>query len=159
MNFIIGRNGSGKSTVLTAISTCLGGKASNTQRASSMRSFVKEGKPKAIVQVVFSNEGRGAYESDKYGSSISIERSIIRETGSSSYKIKNYKGKTVSDKRKDLDRILEAFRIQIDNPFAILTQDTARTFLTASSEKAKYDYFRRALLFDKIETYPKTKRT
>lgn len=153
MNFIIGQNGSGKSTVLTAISTCLGGKASNTQRASSLKSFVKEGQSKAVVQVVFCNEGRGAYEFEKYGSSILIERSIIRDTGFSGYKIKDYKGKTISDKRKELDRILEAYRIQIDNPFAILTQDTARTFLTASSEKAKYDYFRRALLFDKIETY------
>lgn len=153
MNFIIGRNGSGKSTVLTAISTCLGGKASNTQRASSLKSFVKEGQPKAIVQVTLHNEGRGAFEPEKYGPSITVERSIVRESGSSAYKIKSAIGKTVSDKRKDLERILESFRIQIDNPFAILTQDTARTFLTASTEKAKYDYFRRGLLFDKIDSY------
>lgn len=43
INFIIGHNGSGKSAVLTAITLCLGGKASNTNRGQSLKNFVKEG--------------------------------------------------------------------------------------------------------------------
>jgi chromosome segregation ATPase len=43
MNFIIGHNGSGKSAVLTALTLCLGGKATATNRGSSMKSFIKEG--------------------------------------------------------------------------------------------------------------------
>lgn len=44
INFIVGKNGSGKSAVLTAITLCLGGKASTTNRGQSLKSFIKEGK-------------------------------------------------------------------------------------------------------------------
>ena len=43
INFIIGHNGSGKSAVLTAITICLGGKATTTNRGQSLKSFIKEG--------------------------------------------------------------------------------------------------------------------
>lgn len=43
INFIIGHNGSGKSAVLTAITLCLGGKATATNRGQNLKSFVKEG--------------------------------------------------------------------------------------------------------------------
>jgi hypothetical protein len=44
INFIIGHNGSGKSAVLTALTLCLGGKATATNRGQSLKSFIKEGK-------------------------------------------------------------------------------------------------------------------
>jgi len=43
INFVIGHNGSGKSAVLTALTICLGGKASSTNRGGSLKSFIKEG--------------------------------------------------------------------------------------------------------------------
>ena len=43
INFIIGHNGSGKSAVLTAITICLGGKATATNRGQNLKSFIKEG--------------------------------------------------------------------------------------------------------------------
>ena len=43
INFIIGHNGSGKSAVLTAITLCLGGKATATNRGQSLKTFIKEG--------------------------------------------------------------------------------------------------------------------
>lgn len=36
-------NGSGKSAVLTAITICLGGKATATNRGGSLKAFIKEG--------------------------------------------------------------------------------------------------------------------
>lgn len=44
INFIVGKNGSGKSAILTAITLCLGGKASATNRGQNLKSFIKEGK-------------------------------------------------------------------------------------------------------------------
>lgn len=44
INFIVGKNGSGKSAILTALTLCLGGKASVTNRGQSLKSFIKEGK-------------------------------------------------------------------------------------------------------------------
>ncbi len=43
INFIIGHNGSGKSAVLTAITLCLGGKATATNRGQNLKAFIKEG--------------------------------------------------------------------------------------------------------------------
>lgn len=43
LNFIIGHNGSGKSAILTAITICLGGKATATNRGQSLKSFIKQG--------------------------------------------------------------------------------------------------------------------
>lgn len=43
INFIVGKNGSGKSAILTAITLCLGGKASVTNRGQSLKKFIKEG--------------------------------------------------------------------------------------------------------------------
>jgi len=42
MNFVVGQNGSGKSAVLTALTLCLGGKASTTSRGTNIRNFIKE---------------------------------------------------------------------------------------------------------------------
>lgn len=44
INFIVGKNGSGKSAILTALTICLGGKASVTNRGQSLKNFIKEGK-------------------------------------------------------------------------------------------------------------------
>jgi chromosome segregation ATPase len=43
INFVTGNNGSGKSAILTALTVCLGGRASTTQRASSLSSLIRQG--------------------------------------------------------------------------------------------------------------------
>lgn len=50
INFIIGHNGSGKSAILTAITICLGGKATTTNRGQSLKSFIKEGQEWVICR-------------------------------------------------------------------------------------------------------------
>ena len=54
INFIIGHNGSGKSAVLTALTICLGGKASSTNRGQSLKSFIKEGQEYVSVGILVS---------------------------------------------------------------------------------------------------------
>ena len=47
-------------------------------------------------------------------------------------------GKPVTSKREELGHILEQFNIQVDNPIAVLNQDTSRNFLHSTNPKHKY---------------------
>ncbi|KAF6070652.1 AAA domain family protein [Candida albicans] len=105
LNFIIGRNGSGKSAILTGISVGLGAKATDTNRGSTIRDLIKDGKSTSRITVVLKNEGSDAYKPDVFGKKIIIERKLQR-SGSNTYSIKNEAGKVVefltssSDKNK-----------------------------------------------------------
>jgi structural maintenance of chromosomes protein 6 len=140
INFIIGHNGSGKSAVLTALTICMGGKATSTNRGQSLKSFIKEGKDECSLSVKIKNQGDSAYKPDTFGKSIIVERRFSR-TGNSSFKVKNALGKTISTKRGDLEDILDFFALQLDNPMNVLTQDMARQFLNSSSPTEKYKFF------------------
>jgi chromosome segregation ATPase len=140
INFIIGHNGSGKSAVLTALTMCLGGKATATNRATSMKSLIKEGEDNATLAVKIRNRGEGAYKPDIYGTSITVERHFSK-SGSSGFKIKNSEEKVVSSRKSDLDDILDYFAFQLDNPINVLTQDMARSFLSNSTPEEKYKFF------------------
>ncbi|KAF2011722.1 P-loop containing nucleoside triphosphate hydrolase protein [Aaosphaeria arxii CBS 175.79] len=140
INFVIGHNGSGKSAVLTALTLCLGGKPGATNRGSSLKSFIKEGKDFSNLSVKIKNQGSSAYKPDTYGRSIIVERHFTR-TGTSGFKIKDVNGKIVSNKKQELEDIIDAFALQIDNPMNVLTQDMARQFLNDSTPKDKYKFF------------------
>lgn len=140
INFIIGHNGSGKSAVLTALTMCLGGKATATNRATSMKSLIKEGQESATLAVRIKNRGDGAYKPDLYGTSILVERHFSK-SGASGFKIKNAEEKIISTKKGDLDDILDYFAFQLDNPINVLTQDMARQFLSNSTPEDKYKFF------------------
>ncbi|GES91454.1 P-loop containing nucleoside triphosphate hydrolase protein [Rhizophagus clarus] len=140
INFIIGHNGSGKSAILTGITVCLGGKANVTNRASNLKSLIREGANVAQITLKLRNHGEDAYHREIYGDSIIIERRISRD-GSNGYKLKTQDGKTVSTKREDLNSILDHMAIQVDNPLNVLSQDTARQFLHSSSPEDKYKFF------------------
>ncbi|KAL1950788.1 hypothetical protein VTO73DRAFT_5912 [Trametes versicolor] len=140
INFIIGHNGSGKSAALSALTVALGGKATTTGRGSGLKSFIREGQSVAEVTVVLKNQGEEAYRPKDYGRSIVITRRFTKE-GASSYKIKSRDGKVVSTKREELQAICDHMNIQVDNPMNILTQDSARQFLSASTPADKYKFF------------------
>jgi chromosome segregation ATPase len=140
INFIIGHNGSGKSAVLTALTICLGGKATATNRAQNLKSLIKEGKDHSSVQVRIKNQGALAYKPDQYGDSITVERHFNR-SGTSGFKLRDENRRVVSTKKAELEDILDAFSMQIDNPMNVLTQDMARQFLNHSTPKDKYKFF------------------
>lgn len=50
----------------------------------------------------------------------------------------SFAGKVVSTKREELTAILDQFNIQVDNPVAILNQDTSRNFLNSKSPHDRY---------------------
>lgn len=94
------------------------------------------------------------YMASQFGSSEELTEKADPATNSKTKKvriiIRNYNSmgnilkcdciieKTVSNKRSELNLILEQFNIQIDNPCNILMQDKAREFLANSSSNSKY---------------------
>jgi structural maintenance of chromosomes protein 6 len=165
INFIIGHNGSGKSAVLTALTVCLGGKASATNRASSLKSFIKEGTEYTLcpilkypsantyrtctLSVKIKNGGDDGYQQELYGSSIIVERSFSR-SGASAFKIKNSSGRIISTKRSDLEDISDYYALQLDNPINVLTQDNSRQFLSGSGPTDKYKFFIRGVQLEQL---------
>ncbi|KAL7272733.1 Structural maintenance of chromosomes protein 6 [Rhizina undulata] len=149
VNFVIGHNGSGKSAILTAITLCLGGKATSTNRGSAMKSFIKEGEDIARITVKLKNGGDG-FKTDQYGDVITIERNFTRD-GSSGYKLKSKHGRTVSSKREELDEICDYFGLQVDNPMNVLTQDLARQFLSGSTNAEKYKFFAKGVQLEQLD--------
>lgn len=151
LNFIVGENGSGKSAILTAITLCLGGKASSTNRGGSLKSFVKEGTEKSVLIVKIKNEGQDAYRHDVYGDSISVERHFSK-SGSSSFKVKTATGQIVSNKKSEVEEIVEYYALQVDNPLNVLSQDNARQFLNSSTKQQKYKFFIEGVQLQQLDT-------
>ncbi|TIA89765.1 hypothetical protein E3P99_01907 [Wallemia hederae] len=139
LNFIIGHNGSGKSAILTAITLALGGRATATNRGSSLKHFIKSGQTQSQIVLKLKNEGTEAYKPSVYGKTIIVERTM-KDNGNS-LKIKSSSGRTVSTTRQELTAICDHFMIQVDNPMNVLSQDQARQFLSASHAKEKYEFF------------------
>ncbi|KAI4204750.1 MAG: hypothetical protein LQ346_001574 [Caloplaca aetnensis] len=150
INFIIGHNGSGKSAVLTAITICLGGKATATNRGQSLKSFIKEGTEAAVLSVKIKNRGDSAYQPETYGQSIIVERQFTRG-GTSGFKLKNSEGRLISTKKSDLEDICDYFALQIDNPMNVLTQDMARQFLSNSTPQEKYKFFMKGTQLEHLD--------
>ncbi|KAI1438183.1 hypothetical protein GGR50DRAFT_691650 [Xylaria sp. CBS 124048] len=155
LNFIVGENGSGKSAVLTAITLCLGGKASATNRGGSLKSFVKEGTEHASLVVKLKNQGEDAYKPELYGESIICER-YFTKSGSSGFKVKSATGRIISTKKAEVDDIVEWYCLQVDNPLNVLSQDNARQFLNAATPAMKYSYFVKGTQLEQLDDDYKT---
>ncbi|XP_016401390.1 structural maintenance of chromosomes protein 6 [Sinocyclocheilus rhinocerous] len=112
VNFIVGNNGTGKSAILTALIVGLGGKATTTNRGTSLKGFVKYGESFADIKVKLKNRGNDPYKGDIYGDSICIEHRITSD-GCRTCKIKNKIGHVVSTKKEELTAILDHFGIQV----------------------------------------------
>ncbi|KAI9822363.1 MAG: Structural maintenance of chromosomes protein 6 [Pycnora praestabilis] len=150
INFIIGHNGSGKSAVLTAITLCLGGKATSTNRGQSLKSFIKEGQESATLTVKLKNAGYNGFQQETYGNSITVERHFSK-AGASGFKIKSATGRVISTKKADLEEICDFWQLQIDNPMNVLTQDMARQFLNNSTPADKYKFFVKGVQLEQLD--------
>ena len=155
INFIVGRNGSGKSAILTAIVLGFGGRAATTSRGKGIASFIKSGETQAkvIIRICNHNErgnGKNGFRVDEFGKSIIIERTL-NSSGASTYKIKNAAGKVVADRKDVLEDIIRYFNIQVDNPVCVLNQEVSRNFLNTKNAKDKYTFFMKATLLEDMK--------
>lgn len=121
MNFLTGPNGSGKSAVLVALTVGLGAKSRFVNRAERIGDLVMHGREFARILVTLRNRGSDAHQPDLYGERITIERRITR-LGQSSWKVMGANGETHETAKREVDRILDKFSIQIENPCGILMQ-------------------------------------
>ncbi|KJA20562.1 hypothetical protein HYPSUDRAFT_142094 [Hypholoma sublateritium FD-334 SS-4] len=150
INFIIGHNGSGKSAVLSAITVALGGNTKSTGRGTGLKSFIREGQGASEVTLHIKNQGEEPFRHEVYGNTVVITRKFTKE-GSSSWKIKSADGRVISTKKDELSAICDHMNIQVDNPMTILTQDSARQFLSASAPRDKYKFFLRGTQLSQLE--------
>lgn len=72
----------GKSAILTALCVAFGCRAKGTQRASTLKDFIKTGCSDAFVHVEMNNEGDDAFKPRVYGDTLVIERRISHFTSS-----------------------------------------------------------------------------
>ena len=151
VNFITGRNGSGKSSILVAITVGLGSSSRVSGRGSNIANLIKDGKQKATIVIQIAN-GEGGYMRQRYGDTITVTRKLTRG-GTSKFEIKDFPGKSnPSVVRAELDRILGYFNIQVDNPCSIMHQDIAKEFIGTSTPEGKYDLFMRGTLLSRLTT-------
>ncbi|NXT12484.1 SMC6 protein, partial [Prunella fulvescens] len=151
LNFVVGTNGSGKSSVLTALIVGLGGKATATNRGSSLKMFIQKGETSADISITLRNQGRDAFKPELYGASIIVNQHINQD-GSRTYKLKSKSGTIISSKKEELIGILDHFNIQVvDNPVSVLTQEMSKQFLQTKNEGDKYKFFMKATQLEQMK--------
>ncbi|NXF05774.1 SMC6 protein, partial [Smithornis capensis] len=151
LNFVVGSNGSGKSSILTGLIVGLGGKATATSRGSALKMFIRDGETSADISITLRNQGRDAFKPEMYGSSIIVNQRINQD-GSRSYKLKSKSGTLISSKKEELTRILDHFNIQVvDNPVSVLTQEMSKQFLQTKSGSDKYKFFMKATQLEQMK--------
>lgn len=119
----------------------MGARASSTQRAASVESLIKEGACEARVIVTVSNRGSFPFRADVYGGSVIVERRI-RRAGLNSYRTRSGDGKrTISERKEEIVALCDHFNIQVENPLAVLSQETAKKFLANATPADLYEFF------------------
>jgi len=114
INFLIGENGSGKSSVLQAMVLGLLGKSKVTSRFSKLGDFVRKDCQKSVIETSLCNEGEDAWDPKTYGNTIIVQRTIYA-SNANKLLLQNWKGETVFQEEKkardELSRIRHKFDI------------------------------------------------
>ena len=145
VNFIVGKNGSGKSAIVNALIAGFGHKASSTGRnTNSAKSLIMHGKDHALIQIHIANGGPDAYRPHEFGDTIVAEHKLERN-GAGYYKLRDGTGGAVRKSSKtEFMELCTHFNIQANNPCALLTQEHAKKFLHHGDEGARYQFFLQA---------------
>ncbi|KAJ4911743.1 Structural maintenance of chromosomes protein 6A [Raphanus sativus] len=149
VNFITGQNGSGKSAILTALCVAFGCRAKGTQRASTLKDFIKTGCSDALVHVQMNNQGDDAFKPRVYGDTLVIERRISHFA--SSTVLKDSQGRKISNRKEELRELVEHYNIDVENPCVIMSQDKSREFLHSGNDKDKFKFFYKATLLQQVD--------
>lgn len=143
LNILIGKNGSGKSSVLTSIMVGLGGRASSTARGESLSDFIRTGAQAAFITLTFHISEDNLHFLERYGPQVTVERRL--KPRESQFAIKNHAGKILGRSVQDVKELCFHFGIFPENQIAMLSQENAKEFLVSASPQLKYTRLRTAL--------------
>ncbi|XP_060660787.1 structural maintenance of chromosomes protein 5 [Drosophila nasuta] len=114
LNVLTGPNGTGKSTIVSAIILGLGGDPQLLDRSSSIADYIKSNKSSAIITITINGRSKNSKESFKR---------TINQNGQSHF----YVNSKELSKTKFLD-IVASFNIQVSNLCQFLPQDRVQDF-------------------------------
>ncbi|KAH9819762.1 putative ABC/SMC5 protein [Teratosphaeria destructans] len=117
LNMIIGPNGTGKSTLVCAICIGLGFKPEHLGRAKQLNEFVKNGTKRAEIEIEL------AANPDKHDRNPVVTTRINRADKSATHMVN---GRMVT--KKEMEKLMRSFSIQIDNLCQFLPQDRVVEF-------------------------------
>lgn len=139
LNFILGANGSGKSAVVAALQCIFGASASLTERGGSLSDLIQEKQSESVITVRFSNRGPNAFQYQRFGHPLVLQRRLKRNAGSDFAFIDS------EGKRHPLDsgviaELRMAWSVNLANPVSFMTQEQSKRFGNAS-DRDKYQLF------------------
>lgn len=114
LNLILGPNGTGKSTIVSAICLGLNGKPSTlTKNARQIGEFVRHGASKALIQIELHNDR---------GPNIIISREITTDNRST------WKLQGETETQKTIEEVIKKLKIQVENLCQFLPQEQVQNF-------------------------------
>lgn len=150
VTFVSGRNGSGKSALLTALQVCFGVQARRTGRAGAVRDLVRQGARSARVLITLSNQGGDAFEPERYGRRVTIER---RFGVGAKTRLLDESGAEVAHGARAVEALVDHHAAHAGNPVVVLTQDAARSFAGDATPEERYELFAQAMRFNDTEAH------
>ena len=144
-NVVVGANGSGKSSIVTALCICLGGELKFLNRQSDLSSLVNNSSRSSEAQVEVELF-------DPNDDNIIVQCSIFND-GGTLFKVN---GRKVS--RKELTTLMEKLQIQPGNMCQFLPQDVVRDFPTMTNQDIFYNTVTAVGNMSLIDTYDKLKK-
>ena len=113
VNFIIGKNGSGKSARAAGLIAGLSCKAKVTGRnTNSYSTLIMHGKLEAVIRVHLANGGEDPYEPERFGDTVVVEHTLETK-GGGSYKLLRADGTLIKrSSKKEIEELCSFFNIQ-----------------------------------------------
>lgn len=141
INFIVGHSGSGKSTIIKVLH-CLGARTSSANCTSELTDNIRHGEGDAQVSVTVSNCKEYGYKFDVFGDSITIRRTL-KKTGDHPFQLIGSDGVVHAADEREIDALLEAMEIQVDNPCVVIDKMNSKIFMIGG-DKERYEIYMNA---------------
>lgn len=124
INFLLGHNGTGKSSIVCAICLCLGGEPHDMDRSPDLGGYIMTGAPMAMVTIELQGPG---------DTTITVSRSLLRGGGVDGKTKSKWHLDGKETKPEDLKRVMHRMNIMVGNPTQFLPQERVGKFSEAKA--------------------------